>query len=94
MIAFPLVSGGVLNAGIPAPGVVPADAGISFPQTLQNFSPAAILFPQPEQNTKCDLTVSACSKFHCRNLQRTVLHGLHYVNRQEGFIRLPRYTAF
>src|SRR6267378_4915866 len=54
-IAFPLVSGGAASAEFFTTGAVVADAGTSFPQTLQNFSPAATLFPQPEQNTRHDL---------------------------------------
>src|SRR5258708_40304197 len=46
-MAFPLVSGGV-----PGTGAAVTGAEISLPQTLQNFSPAATSFPEPEQNKR------------------------------------------
>src|SRR6266850_6369654 len=52
-IAFPLVSAGAAEVGPPSPGEE-TDAGVLDdtlrPQTRQNCSPAATLFPQAAQN--------------------------------------------
>ncbi|MFZ0773064.1 MAG: hypothetical protein WCA49_17920 [Candidatus Sulfotelmatobacter sp.] len=52
-IALPLVCAGKIAPpeGGPSKGAVAEPAETSFPHTLQNFSPTATLFPQPEQNT-------------------------------------------
>src|SRR5580700_2698902 len=71
-IALPLVSAGAVKAGVSATGVVAAGGGASFPHTRQNFSPAATLFPQPEQNTSETSLPRRTANFDYRNLDRTL----------------------
>src|SRR5216683_2066096 len=75
----------VVSGGIPVAVAAATGADTSFPQTLQNLSPAATLFPQPEQNKRLTSESRRCKLMSRRIFYRTVLLPRRRVNSLDGF---------